>query len=195
MEIPENIKSVPQGRFPVEPVIVNQNGVEIKYTPDTYKKGKAKGNATLRGNFEQLDHDARIKLIGGDKGLEKLILRELNARAASYVAEATDEGEFSVEDWYNLASGVSVPGETLESLNDSKQEIADEVMSIMMDSMANGGQLSAEQTARVRELAEERKNIEEAIAKREAIGAKRAAARKANEVKKANNATPVAAVA
>jgi len=120
--------------IPQEPQIAVQNGVSVKYVPYVFTKGKAKGNATLRGNFDELTNDDIIKLFGGEKGVFDTLRRNLHTRAHGFVNGATGEdGEFSLEDWQQLASGAALPGgDTLEEIEDAISDVDEQMKTIAM---------------------------------------------------------------
>lgn len=163
---------------------VAQNGVNVKYNADKIKKGRAVGNPTLRGNFDELSKEDLLKLIGGEEKVKDLIIRTLSSRAHEIFTDCFDSetGDFDEETWKQLAAGMSVAGETLQDLRDRDSEISSEVMALV-----TSGKPLEEVVPRITELKEESRSVKEAIAKKEAINEARVAKRKANEeAKKAN---------
>lgn len=191
--------------LPTQPVEVEQNGVKIIYTPGQITRGKAKGRATLKGNFDKLTDEDLMKLVGGAKGLRKLAERELHAEANSYFVDAThddadNETEFDFETWQKLASGVSIPGQTLGDIEDSIAEIKEAVYAMMTATIerkaaGQSGELTQEETVTFKEHSEDLKRLMAAKAVKEEINKKRVEVRMANKAKAEANAPLVAKAA
>lgn len=180
----------------MNPVTVEQLGVNIVYTPAKKLKGKGAGKMTMRGNFDTLTQEQRHKLVGDDKGIEELILRELNRRANGYVAAATDEqDEFDASLFAQVASGIPVAGDTMEELEERNEELSQKALDIVMNSINKGRALTTDEETTVKDISKERQEITAELNRKAAINEARVAKRQANAAAKAAGATPVAAAA